>query len=95
MVKKYIIDNTKYPRATGGTPITTWLPNQIGACLEQCENYMQHIDASKLSADQRITYETIVKDVESQKKKIFEEVDSLQIDFHGQEVDQFKSRQGL
>jgi indoleamine 2,3-dioxygenase len=27
MVKKYIIDNTKYPRATGGTPITTWLPN--------------------------------------------------------------------
>jgi indoleamine 2,3-dioxygenase len=34
MVKKYIIDNTKYPKATGGTPITTWLPNQIGACLE-------------------------------------------------------------
>ena len=27
IVKKYIIDNIKYPRATGGTPITTWLPN--------------------------------------------------------------------
>lgn len=27
MVKSYIINNTKYPRATGGTPITTWLPN--------------------------------------------------------------------
>lgn len=27
MVQKYIIDNTKYPKATGGTPITTWLPN--------------------------------------------------------------------
>ena len=34
MVKKYIIDNTKYPRATGGTPITTWLPNNMGAALE-------------------------------------------------------------
>ena len=37
MTKKYIIDNTNYPRATGGTPITTWLPNQIGACLENCQ----------------------------------------------------------
>jgi indoleamine 2,3-dioxygenase len=36
MTKQYIINNTKYPRATGGTPITTWLPNQIGACLENC-----------------------------------------------------------
>lgn len=27
MTKQYIINNTKYPRATGGTPITTWLPN--------------------------------------------------------------------
>jgi len=34
MVKKYIIDNTKYPKATGGTPITTWLPNNMGATLE-------------------------------------------------------------
>jgi indoleamine 2,3-dioxygenase len=34
MVKKYIIDNTKYPKATGGTPITTWLPNNMGAALE-------------------------------------------------------------
>jgi indoleamine 2,3-dioxygenase len=44
MVKRYIIDNVKYPRATGGTPITTWLPNQIGACLENCHNYIKCID---------------------------------------------------
>lgn len=44
MVKKYIMDNTKYPRATGGTPITTWLPNQIGACLEQSAVYIENID---------------------------------------------------
>jgi len=36
MVRKYIIQNTKHPVATGGTPITTWLPNQMGACLEMC-----------------------------------------------------------
>jgi indoleamine 2,3-dioxygenase len=81
MVRKYIIDNTKYPRATGGTPITTWLPNQIGACLEQCQVYMQQIDSSQLSADQKVTYDKISQDIEVQIKKIFSEVDSLQGDF--------------
>ena len=35
-VQKYIMENTKYQIATGGTPITTWIPNQIEAVL----NYM-------------------------------------------------------
>lgn len=34
MTKSYIIANTKFDVATGGTPITTWLPNQLGATLE-------------------------------------------------------------
>jgi len=33
-VQKYIMSTTKYPVATGGTPITTWLPNQIVATLQ-------------------------------------------------------------
>jgi indoleamine 2,3-dioxygenase len=32
-VQKYIMANTKYPKATGGTPITSWLINQIEAVL--------------------------------------------------------------
>ena len=35
-VQKYIMENTKYNVATGGTPIVTWIPNQIEAVL----NYM-------------------------------------------------------
>ena len=34
LTKSYIIKNTKHPVATGGTPITTWLPNQLGATLD-------------------------------------------------------------
>jgi len=34
MTKSYIIKNTKHAKATGGTPITTWLPNQLGATME-------------------------------------------------------------
>lgn len=30
-VQKYIMQNTGYPKATGGTPITSWIPNQIKA----------------------------------------------------------------
>jgi len=33
-VQKYIMSNVKYAFATGGTPITTWLINQIEAVLE-------------------------------------------------------------
>jgi indoleamine 2,3-dioxygenase len=33
-VQKYIMENTDYPVATGGTPITTWLINQIESVLE-------------------------------------------------------------
>ena len=30
-VQKYIMSNTKYAKATGGTPIISWIPNQIKA----------------------------------------------------------------
>ena len=32
-VQKYILANTRYATATGGTPITSWIPNQIEATL--------------------------------------------------------------
>jgi len=51
-VQKYIMANTKYAVATGGTPITTWLINQIEACIKyqndiiiylKCKNYDKDI----------------------------------------------------
>jgi len=33
--KEYILKNTGHPTATGGSPIVTWLPNQLGAVLEE------------------------------------------------------------
>ena len=44
LTKAYIIRNTKHPTATGGTPITTWLPNQLGATLEYQGAIVQAID---------------------------------------------------
>jgi len=38
-VVQYIMKNTKYAKATGGTPIISWIPNQIAAVL----SYMKDI----------------------------------------------------
>jgi indoleamine 2,3-dioxygenase len=46
-VQKYIMANTPYAKATGGTPITSWLPNQIKSVLNQIQdviNAMSSID---------------------------------------------------
>jgi indoleamine 2,3-dioxygenase len=48
-VQKYILENTKYATATGGTPITTWIPNQIGAVLDYMTSVLDKI--KELSPD--------------------------------------------
>jgi indoleamine 2,3-dioxygenase len=45
-VQKYIMSNTKYAFATGGTPITTWLINQIEAVLEYERVIIEYLDAN-------------------------------------------------
>ncbi|KAK4190668.1 hypothetical protein QBC35DRAFT_62917 [Podospora australis] len=35
--KEYILKQTSHPTATGGSPIVTWLPNQLGAVLREME----------------------------------------------------------
>jgi indoleamine 2,3-dioxygenase len=42
-VQKYIMANTKYAMATGGTPITSWIPNQILSVIHQMEDVVAAI----------------------------------------------------
>jgi indoleamine 2,3-dioxygenase len=42
-VQKYIMANTKYPIATGGTPIVSWLPNQIYATLDALKHVLDNV----------------------------------------------------
>jgi indoleamine 2,3-dioxygenase len=44
-VQKYILAHTRHAVATGGTPITTWLPNQIDACFSRMRTFL---DAAKV-----------------------------------------------
>ena len=45
-VQKYIMSNTKYAFATGGTPITTWLINQIEAVLKYECVIIEHLQTN-------------------------------------------------
>jgi len=52
-VQKYIMSNTKYAFATGGTPITTWLINQIECVLEYEKDivlFLRDVDNVKISS---------------------------------------------
>ena len=43
-VQKYIMANTPYAKATGGTPITSWLPNQLKSVMFQMEDTINLIE---------------------------------------------------
>jgi indoleamine 2,3-dioxygenase len=52
-VQKYIMSNTKYAFATGGTPITTWLINQIECVLENEKDiilFLRDVKQEKMDA---------------------------------------------
>jgi indoleamine 2,3-dioxygenase len=55
-VQKYIMSNTKYPKATGGTPITSWIPNQIMAVIIQMEEVLETINSLQ-TTDNHIAFE--------------------------------------
>jgi len=69
-VQKYIMRNTKYPIATGGTPIISWIPNQIVATIDAMK-VTHHDDIPILEA-------SLQQDVQSlcQGRDIFQNDDS-------------------
>lgn len=50
-VQKYIMANTPYAKATGGTPITSWLPNQLKAVMQQMQDVLDSIASLQIEMD--------------------------------------------
>eukprot|EP00039_Didymoeca_costata_P017883 m.331236 g.331236 ORF g.331236 m.331236 type:complete len:516 (-) comp16680_c0_seq1:160-1707(-) len=102
MTKKYIIERTRHPVATGGTPITTWLPNNLLATLEYMEEVqdvlVKHLvdDSSSLSSAERDEFESISAHIHARNNRIRTEVSQMQGDFKKankpQEIDEFTRR---
>jgi len=65
-VQQYIMKNTRYAQATGGTPITSWLPNQIEAVLKAMDDIISYLNNYKITEELEI-FMNIKK---SQKNKV-------------------------
>jgi indoleamine 2,3-dioxygenase len=79
--KSYILNYTKYPRATGGSPIITWLPNQLSAVMNQIEIVGNGIDVSKLSPEKKEMNDVLIKRASTQKRILAREVEELKKKF--------------
>lgn len=80
--KAYIINHTSHPTATGGSPITTWLPNQLGTVLRfmaEVDAYIQAMqqDGRSVSPEYREMYQAIQKRHTVQLRQLAREVDEL------------------
>lgn len=87
--KEYIIKHTTHPVATGGSPITTWLPNQLGTVMrimEEVDGSLQAMEAKgqTVSPQHRELLETIRRRYRAQLRILSREVDELARKF-GQE----------
>lgn len=93
LTKKYIIENTKHPVATGGTPITTWLPNQLGATLAYMQEVIDNINVHELNSDDDKEYYDMMKvELSDHIQSIMDEVNSMQRDFKNQDYNDFVSK---
>ena len=73
-VQKYIMANTPYAKATGGTPITSWLPNQLKAVMQQMQDVLDVIATLEDQQDE-VTMSIVNsnKTTLSHKQKLLEE----------------------
>ena len=60
-VQKYIMANTKYAKATGGTPIISWIPNQITAVLNYMSDVLELIPNNSSFIDKALFSEQLSK----------------------------------
>ena len=63
-VQKYIMANTKYAKATGGTPIISWLPNQMKAVMNEMKNVINLIDKNTISDEALELYNEIKNNID-------------------------------
>jgi bacterioferritin (cytochrome b1) len=66
--------NTPYAKATGGTPITSWLPNQLKAVMQQMQDVLDVI--ATIEDEQDVVTKQIIENNKNtllHKQKLLEE----------------------
>jgi len=88
-VQKYIMRNTTYLVATGGTPLNLWLPNQIRACLDKMDAIfakIPHDGTADLPADLSTMYGTLKAEQDNKKSLLASQMKLLSGTYNIEEV---------
>ncbi|KAF9969296.1 hypothetical protein BGZ73_008396 [Actinomortierella ambigua] len=83
--KEYIIKYTSHPVATGGSPIVTWLPNQLATVLRTMEEVGSKVDMSKLTPENKDLADVLYKRASAQARVLEREVAELRKQFPNQD----------
>eukprot|EP00128_Syssomonas_multiformis_P016889 Colp12_sorted_trinity150504_noHs@4129 len=79
--KEYIIKHTYHPVATGGSPIVTWLPNQLSTVLRVMEETAAHIDnnfgSAAFTGANAELFDTLKSRATAQRRVLEREVETL------------------
>ncbi|KAI0888697.1 indoleamine 2,3-dioxygenase family protein [Annulohypoxylon maeteangense] len=73
--REYILKQTSHPTATGGSPIVTWLPNQLQAVMEEMKEISDSVGALNGSTDLGAGCRDIMDLVERQSQTLNKEVE--------------------
>jgi indoleamine 2,3-dioxygenase len=72
--REYILKKTTHPTATGGSPIVTWLPNQLGAVLKEMVGVWGTEEGEGMGS-WRAEVEDVMEAAERQKEQLEKEVE--------------------
>lgn len=68
--KEYILKTTSHPTATGGSPIVTWLPNQLTAVLNDMKNIAARVGERGLGAECEDIMDLVRRQEETLRKEV-------------------------
>lgn len=68
--KEYILKMTSHPTATGGSPIITWLPNQLSAVLAEMKGVAALVGEEKLGGHVRDIMDLVRRQEDMLKKEV-------------------------
>jgi indoleamine 2,3-dioxygenase len=75
--KEYILKYSDHPVATGGSPIITWLPNQLGAVLEAMVKVSNGIKRDELTPEMKDRFDKLAERATTQDRILKRELAEL------------------
>lgn len=78
LTREYVLKYSAHPVATGGSPILSWLPNQLMAVLELMLNMTKEVDILKLDDKTKELYLKLQKTASAQDRILKREIAEIQ-----------------